>query len=336
MIIRECIRRTVGDWKRAKFIRNQYRYNLQYFTKDYAELCKKTVQLSAKNMKKDLYLAAVEEKDKYLDDYIRAVCDPVIQKYHTGFTPQSVSERDCIWVFWWTGEDTAPDLIKVCLKSIRANASGHPVIMIDQTNYAQFVQLPEHILEKHNRGLIGHAHFSDVLRHMLLAKYGGVWIDATVFLSQPLPDRVFQDQFYTFKSYDPKAIYPSKSRWCTYFLAGKPSFPLFAFTAECLIEYWKDHDAIIDYLLMDYVIRIAYEEIPAIGRYIDSLQDNNPMRTVLMDKIRSPYSKELFQELSSSDTFASKLSWRYGKPVLYTKNGELTNYGYLISLLSGE
>lgn len=85
-----------------------------------------------------------------------------------------------IWVFWWTGEETAPEIVKACIKSIRRNANGHRVIFLSKDNLHDYVTLPDFIEKKHNDGNIGHAHYSDIVRISLLAEYGGVWIDSTV------------------------------------------------------------------------------------------------------------------------------------------------------------
>lgn len=241
-------------------------------------------------------------------------------------------ENGKIWVFWWSGEDAAPDIVKACIRSIRENANGHEVIFLDKDTYSDYVSIPESVQKKHNEGIIGHAHYFDLIRLSLLAQYGGMWIDATVFLSQPIPSEIFSQPFYSLKTYTRDADYISKSRWCGYFLAGSSDFPLFSFTRDCLIAYWERRDVIIDYLLMDYIFALAYEHMEEVKKAIDSLCDNNTKHGTLMSEINAPYSEELFNMLRAGDTFASKLSWRYGNPVAYTSKGELTNYGYLLSL----
>lgn len=47
--------------------------------------------------------------------------------------------------------------------------------------------MPAFIESKARRGQIGLAHLSDYVRAFLLDEYGGLWIDATVMCTQPLP-----------------------------------------------------------------------------------------------------------------------------------------------------
>ena len=320
-----------------RLLKEHYQINLRKGGTEYAEICKEIDLLRSRKAPLPAMQAAIGKKTDYIISVIEKTCADVIDRYleaesepkdqmHGG----TVSPN--IWVFWWTGEETAPELVRACIHSIRLRANGHPVVVLDQNNYQSYVQIPEHILEKHAAGRIGHAHFSDILRLSLLAKYGGAWIDATVFLSQPLPDVVFQNDFYSLRQYDPDATYPSKSRWCTYFLAGNSAFPLFGFVRDCLTEYWKKNNSDIDYLLFDYVILLAYRRLPSVREAVDRLPDNNPYRMELMERISAPYSDKLFTLLSTSDTFASKLSWRYPNLTAVTKAGEETNYGHFLSL----
>ena len=85
-------------------------------------------------------------------------------------------------------------------------------------------------------------------------------------------------------------------------------------------------------MLLDYVIGLACRHIEEVRDSIDNLPNNNIERGQLMREINAPYSKELFVRLVNGETFASKLSWRYGKPSVRTTDGRLSNYGYLLSL----
>ena len=318
-------------WRRSA--NREYRYHRRYFSREYARICLEAAKASWQNRSTDHILAAYAKKDAYIMAYLENLCGDVIEKYKNAELPQNVRDDERkIWVFWWTGEESAPDIVKACIKSIRRNANGRQVVMLDRDTYRDYVTFPEYILEKHENGQITHAAFADLLRLNLLATHGGIWIDATVFLSQPLPEQLFIDKFYTLKTVDLNAAYFSKSRWCGYFLAGSSSFLLYSFAKDFMLTYWERQDEIIEYLLMDYVFGIACKHFPEVGRAIEALPDNNTMRARLMNAINEPYSAELFAMLAGEDTFASKLSWRYGDPQPHNGDGQLTNYGHLLTL----
>lgn len=318
-------------WRRS--VNQAFRYNRENFSEEYAKICLSAAKAERQRRPTEQILAAYAEKDAYIIRYLEKLCGDVIEAYADGKHPKiNQNSPKRIWVFWWTGEETAPDIVRACIKSIRRNANGHEVVVLDQSNYGDYVTFPAYVHEKHSSGQITHAAFADLLRVSLLSAYGGNWIDATVFLSQPIPETVFSSDFYTLKTYNPSALYFSKSRWCGYYLAGNKDFLLFSFAKDFLLAYWQRSDNIIEYLLLDYIFGIAYESFEEVRNVIDSLEDNNIRRGQLMNAINEPYSKELFDMLETQDTFASKLSWRYGNPQPRTVDGELSNYGYFLSL----
>lgn len=319
-------------WKRAQD--KIYRRTASHYGNHYAKLCYDAEKAIFLHRPVEETLAILKKRDDFILAHVETKCANVIKQassYPTSSGAVQDSDRP-IWVFWWTGEEDAPEIVKACIKSIRRNANKHDVIFLSRDNVFNYVEIPEWINQKHAHGEIGHAHYSDMIRLSLLAKYGGVWIDATVFLSQPLPENLFSADFYTAKSVDNNAFYFSRSRWVGYFLAGSCDFPLFSFVRDMLYEYWQDTDEIIAYLLMDYLFDIAYRNLPAVKNAMDVLPNNNLMRGKLMNELNAPYSQELFDALQTGETFLSKLSWRYGNPVVATKDGKQTNYGYLLTL----
>lgn len=313
--------------------KKNYTHIMASYGKEYAQMCYQVEKAIYLRHPTDEILHLQKKRDNFILENIKRQCEAVLQRAEQ-YQMESVLRNadEPIWVFWWTGEDDAPEIVKICIRSIRCNANGHRVIVIDKNNIQKYVHLPDYIEEKHNNGKIGHAHYSDMVRLSLLSQYGGVWIDATVFVSQPLPEFLFEKEFYTAKTVDNQAFYFSRSRWVGYFLAGSKTFPLFAFARDMLLEYWKKTDVIISYLLMDYIFDITCQVIPSVKNVMDQLPDNNPDRGALMNRINEPYSKALFDMLQNGSTFLSKLSWRYGNPTAATKSGEKTNYGHLLDL----
>lgn len=314
-----------------------YSYNKTNFGREYADICASVDRAVWKKKPLEVQLNLQKKKDEYILGVLQPILDPVIRKYkeiYQLFDPSDVvREKDeKIWVFWWSGEKEAPEIVKACIKSIRRNSNGHEVIVLNKDNYTDYVDMPEYVLKKRNQGIISLANFSDILRLSLLATYGGVWIDATAFISQPIPERVFTDVFYTAKKVNFELLFYSKSRWCSYFLSGSKKFPLFVFARDCFLQYWEKSNALIDYLLIDYVLGIAYDNFAEIRKVFDSVEDNNSARGLLMEKINEEYSAQLFCDLSEKETFLSKLSWRYGNPRVLTADGKISNYGHLLEL----
>ena len=98
------------------------------------------------------------------------------------------ANRGRVWFCWLQGLEQAPPLVKLCYEALRQKLPDREIVVIDAKNVFDYITLPEEIVEKWKRGIIGPAHFSDLIRLELLVRYGGYWIDATVsFLFQCLP-----------------------------------------------------------------------------------------------------------------------------------------------------
>ena len=54
--------------------------------------------------------------------------------------------------------------MKRCLESLRKNIPDKKIIVIDGNNFGEYVNMPDYITDKWHRGIIGNAHFSDLLR----------------------------------------------------------------------------------------------------------------------------------------------------------------------------
>lgn len=84
-----------------------------------------------------------------------------------------------IWWLWYQGSKNAPEIVKMCLSSVKhyAEIMNYAVIELDEKNLFEYVNLPEKLISKWKSGKIGAANFSDIIRVDLLANRGGYgWI----------------------------------------------------------------------------------------------------------------------------------------------------------------
>lgn len=235
-----------------------------------------------------------------------------------------------IWVFWWQGEENAPELIRICVDSIRRNADGHEVIFLSQANLGDWLTLPGFILDRLRTGAMTITHFSDVVRFCLLAEYGGLWLDAAIYCSYHIPVDVFTRPLFSCKSEDEASPFISRSRWVTGIFGGRAGHPLFQAVRALYYAYWRAEVAVIDYFLLDYLLSFVYDRVPEAKRDIDAIPENNPKRNLLMDALNEPFDAEKFREITQGDTFFHKISRKYSYAKM-TGDGRQTFYGYLTS-----
>ena len=276
---------------------------------------------------------SLKKKDKYILEYLSQNYGYIIDKYKNEEETAIYSEKQNIWICWLQGEESAPQLVKNCIDSVRINSNGHEVVIITKDNFKDYVDIPDYILEKYEKGIISHAHFSDIMRMSLICKHGGIWIDATVFCTKKLPDKIFNQLFFTCKSPMVETNYISNLQWTSFIIGGQKNSLFFRLNLEFYLEYWKTEKQLIDYLFIDYVIFLGYQNIENIKRAMDSNKINNTRRDELYSIFNEEFNVERYKGLLNSDTYLYKLSWR--EPFIEkTNEGKLTFYNIFLNKYS--
>lgn len=122
-----------------------------------------------------------------------------------------------IWIYWAQGEADAPHLVCRCMESWRSQNPAWDVRILDADAAGELVDLsdvPEFLPRRFR---------ANVLRLRLLAKFGGVWTDATTYCHRPLDDWLplpAVSGFFVFSD-------PGPDRWFdNWFIAAAPEHPL--------------------------------------------------------------------------------------------------------------
>lgn len=246
--------------------------------------------------------------------------------------PQEISELNqpstgapvTAWTCWWQGEEQAPEMIRICIESQRRNIpSGVRHIVVTERNYKEYVTLPDYIIEKVKKGKLSLAHLADILRSALLYKYGGFWMDADVFVHQPLSDTILDYEIYTRNL--PEVQFCTKAMWTIGFLYTKPGNRLFLFVMEGFFYYFSKHDSILCYFMMDYLIAIACNMFPEIEKQLQSVPYNNGGAFELVKHLNEVFDKTKFEEYIKG-TSIQVLTQKIGK----TDGNAYLVYDYLI------
>lgn len=280
---------------------------------------------------------AIKRKTAWLDRYIEQKYSDIIGAYTSAYAePKAAGERR-IWVFWGQGEDSMPELIRACYEQLVA-LNGDAVTLVTNQNVHEFLDIPAVIYEKVERGAISWAHFSDIIRTSLLARYGGLWLDATVWTTRQFPFEEFGEM--PFYSANGKVAVSSRavrfwtsfqwnwSGWCLY--ASNKNEVLFSFVSEMLINLAQREKYLLDYVLVDYCIYYACRKLPGVG---DAMSECNKTefryRNRLAELMNRPYNEQEYEQLTATD-YVFKLSFRAGwQPA--TADGVTTYYGKLIA-----
>ncbi len=152
----------------------------------------------------------------------------------------------------------------------------------------------------------------------LLYQYGGLWLDSTILVTEPLKNhkKLLEQPFFTQKFYQEKdnschlADNMAYGRWAG-FIQGTSILhnPLFAFEKDFFAEYWRDFDEVIDYVLMDFMMELAYENNSAVRKEFDDVPINNTGVWHLLSHLNAPYAQFPYDKILP-ETFLHKLNWR--------------------------
>lgn len=257
----------------------------------------------------------------------------IIEKYcntDSVLSPDAAPACKRVWVLWWQGVETMPEVVKCCYRSILQHTTAYDeVVVLTRDNYNEYAKLPRHIVDRFEAGDMGIAALSDIMRIYLLSQYGGIWLDATVFLSDDLPEEYTDRAFFSSNTGNRTSAFASRGRWAGYFMGVSHSHTvLFDYLREICTEYWKEHNIILTYFLLDYLLLIAHDDFEPIGRLIDEIPINNVNAKKLSAVLNDPFDAEKWESIRQGTVF-HKLSWK--REFYLQKDGQETFYGRLLA-----
>lgn len=282
-------------------------------------------------------------KHKIVLEYMEFFFAEIIKKYkNLSNEEQNLLDINNIpiWICWFQGSNNMPPLIKSCVNSIKNTNPKRSIILIDDENMNKYVNISQDIKEKVKEKKISYAHYSDILRINLLNNWGGLWMDSTLFCLKQIPDYIFELPLYTGVKQDKNSIpksfkdlFISSCQWSGFLCGSKyKKSVLFSFMSECLDHYWKNHNSLLTYLFIDYLIFLAIKNISEVEDQFKNVPINNDdIYYLTKELLNSEYNKDILNEIQE-DTFVCKLSRHYeyctdinGKKTLYKKiiDGEL-------------
>ena len=253
----------------------------------------------------------------------------LLEHYHNEPSPAGTNDGP-IWVCWWQGEEQMPEIVRVCYHRLQQMApAGHPVILITKDTVGDYITLPEHITKALNEKRMTFTHLSDILRTTLLSQHGGLWADSTVYVTRPISEELFQKPYFSTRRAAPKPIYVSRCLYTGFLIGCIKGAPWLSFARDMLFDYWKNHDSLINYFLIDMALILGYDYIPSVNR------DAPPciLPQVDLDTFQlqrnEPYNEAKFAVITARTQFL-KLNYRMPY-VKQLPDGRETYFGHLIN-----
>ena len=240
-------------------------------------------------------------------------------------TQQANEPTRTIWVCWLQGMENAPEIVKKCVASVKRNMPKYEVRVLTEENMFDYVTLPEHIVRKYQKGTITFTHFSDILRTALLVQHGGIWLDATVLLTDAIPAQMTDAPLFFLQKSKLQIIPHMGSSWM---LVGQKGNAVLKRVLEVLYAYWEKENKLRDYYLFHlffYLVLECNEEgkkaLHAIP-YVPNVDAHTMQYTLFED-----YDERIWKQTTSRSPI-HKLTWKFNHNEPLEKHG--TNYDYIL------
>jgi mannosyltransferase OCH1-like enzyme len=208
-----------------------------------------------------------------------------------------------IWIYWSHSEENAPFIVKQCIKSWRNHNPDWNIKVLNAESLNEYLlmpSLPECLPERYHANLI---------RTMLLNKYGGVWADATTYCHRPLSEWLPLLSFNGFFMFSNPSDDRDIENW---FIASTPNHPLVSAWQNRLEKYYlkmkKIHPA---YFLAFYIYQWMIEDSDKLKKQEQACSKINAIPCLLMKSVllnNTPF-YELEKHLKNGLPL-SKLDWR--------------------------
>ena len=223
-------------------------------------------------------------------------------------TVRNEKDEQIIWQYWHQGENNVPDLIKKCLASVNKYENNKKICVLSFDTVKNYVEIPQKYYELVNEKKIPIAIFSDIVRLYLLEKFGGMWIDATVMLTDKIPEQIWDSDFCTIQKNIDEDV--QENRMSCYFIRAKKGCANIKCIKNSIENYWKENDFLINYFMFEHISTMLAHKTTELKSEWDNmpLLDGN-MCGKLQEIMEKDFSEKEFEELKSK-IFMHKLTYK--------------------------
>lgn len=232
---------------------------------------------------------------------------PAIKEFISSQKSFDKKKSNKVWICWMQGLENAPKLVQRCVASIQKNLPDRDIVLITEKNYSQYVEFPEHIMNKFAKGIISPTHFSDLLRLELLTRYGGTWIDSTVYCTSPdIPSYMLDSNLFVFQGLKPIDGHVMQiSNW---FITSETHNELLELTKYLLYKYWGKYDYVKDYFIFHLMFQLAIETYPE--KWKEVFPASNTLPHILLLNLFEDFNQTWWDNLLLTTPF-HKLTYKF-------------------------
>ena len=243
--------------------------------------------------------------DRYLDCYV-----PYMKAVQPDPQPSSTdnAQPERIFTIWLQGEENAPAIVKACFRSMKHLCSQR-ITILDSRSLEDWISLPGYIMDKWNKGKIKPAHFADICRVELLYEYGGIWLDATGFVTSPVPQWILDEDFFIYLGGETVYGYYAFVQNC--FFRAKKGNHILKTWREGIHTYWEQENRAIEYFIHQMILRKAVECNSLAGQKFEKMPHliQDPTHRLWWKYRDKPFDPDIFKK-ETSGAFFQKIEYK--------------------------
>lgn len=227
-------------------------------------------------------------------------------------TPMNIKTDKNIWFYWEQGIENAPAIVKKCYESVvRNKPDGWDIVVLNKKSAKEYISMPPFIEELYEHGKIWKALYADLLRLALLYKYGGIWNDATCYVTKQIPEEILNNPLFFFRIEAMMPCYPlAFENW--YIRAEKENYVI-GRILENLLCYWETKPNKQEYFNWFYIQYSIYMTDKRAKMLLDEMWYCNNYDAMLI-QIKYGYGfvcSEKIWKWITKKCFVQKLTYKY-------------------------
>jgi len=225
---------------------------------------------------------------------------------------------ETIWQFWDNpkGEKT-PEIIKSCLESTDKFKGNFERKILNNSTFKNFSDLPAYVLDKFKSGKIDYTHFSDLLRLNLLKNHGGIWLDATAYMTDFVPKYILDEDFFVFLIGN-LTRFPYSFMQSCFIRAKKGSFLCDEWYQMC-IDYWKTENKKLEYFQIHLMFKAFVDNNPTAKKLFSQMPkvSEDGIHCLIGDNLFKKFDFAAWEKIKNS-FFFQKTTYKVPKGIDYS------------------
>lgn len=205
-----------------------------------------------------------------------------------------------IWVYWDQGWDSAPPMVRACRRKLEHMNPDFDLRFVDYTFITSNLSIPSEVrktLESNK------TKYANIVRCALLAEYGGIWLDATCYVTQPL-ERLLDKNQNRYFSYT-----RSDKLLSTWMMIAPGNHIIPTLMRDVQLAWWQKTSELPAYFWFHYLFEALCNQVPAFEEAWAERLYMSGQSNFLAAVMDMKYT-EMVMRLIEVETYVQKLSFK--------------------------